>query len=220
MEYARRMSLMWFAAQAGNWEYADFELDGMHDAQKAAEATDPDRAPSLRAFGSTSLDPLGDAIDGKDIAEFRTSFAAAIQGCNSCHATTVDSDFPHGHGFIRVQVPTNTVDSILVFTPAAAVASPSGIEVANPSPGDTIHVGGYSIDGVASLGIDHIDIFLDNRDTGGLTLGSTSVGPTSTWHAEVSIPNNRTGLHTLYFYGHSTGSSMETVVTIPVTVAH
>jgi hypothetical protein len=182
MDYARRLSLTWFAAQAGNWDYAGFEVGGMHDTQHIGETTEPDRAPSLRAFASAYLDPLSAAIDAKDIARFRTTYAATIQGCNSCHAGTVDSDFPQGHGFIKVQVPTNTLDSILVFAPtppATAGASASGFEVGNPSPGDTIHAGGYSIAGVASLGIDHIDIFLDNRDAGGSTLGSVSSARTT-----------------------------------------
>jgi hypothetical protein len=220
IEYAHRMSEMWFAAQAANWEFADIELEGMHDVQKVAETTDPDHAASLRAFGSSSLDPLGDAIDGKDIAQFRAAYSAAIAGCNSCHAATRDPDHPQGHGFIRIQVPTNTLDSIVAFGPmGATVTSAAGLEVRNPSPGDTIHTGAYAISGAAALGIDHVDIFLDNRDAGGLSLGSASVGSNSQWHAIVSIPNNQTGLHTLYFYGHPAGLSRETVVTVPTTVA-
>jgi hypothetical protein len=220
IEYAHRMSEMWFAAQASNWEFADIELEGMRDIQKVAETTDPDHAASLRAFASSSLDPLGETIDAKDVVQFRTAYTAAIAGCNSCHAATTDPDHPRGHGFIRIQVPANTLDSIIAFSPNPSSASHAGFKVSNPSPGDTIHVGGYSIAGLASLGIDHIDIFLDNRDTGGASLGSASVGSNSQWNAVVTIPNNQTGLHTLYFYGHPAGLSMETVVTVPVTVAH
>src|SRR5437899_1707400 len=51
-------------------------------------------------------------------------------------------------------------------------------DVANPSPGDTIHVGGNVIEGMAvdtaaqeGTGIEAIDIFLGNRDQGGTIIG-------------------------------------------------
>src|SRR5258708_3868210 len=52
------------------------------------------------------------------------------------------------------------------------------LTIANPSPGDTVHVGGYIIQGTANdsaaefgNGIEAIDIFLGNRDEGGTLVG-------------------------------------------------
>ena len=61
-----------------------------------------------------------------------------------------------------------------MVAPSAATIS---LLVYNPSSGDTVHAGGYSIEGVAmdkaaqsGSGIDRIEIFLDNRDEGGTRL--------------------------------------------------
>ena len=107
--------------------------------------------------------------------------------------------------------------------------APSGasivLDVANPSPGDTIHVGGINIEGMAwdkaaqsGTGIDRIEIFLDDRDSGGTMLTQASFGTNSMWHALVSLPSNQTGLHTLSFYAHSSVTGKEWLVSVPVTI--
>jgi len=100
------------------------------------------------------------------------------------------------------------------------------MDVGNPSPGDTIHVGGYVIDGTAfdkaaqsGSGIDRLEIFLDSRDSGGMFLTDATPGTNNMWHAIVPLPTNQTGLHTLYFYAHSSVTGQEAVVSIPVTIA-
>jgi len=110
-----------------------------------------------------------------------------------------------------------------VVAPSASTIS---VSVSNPSPGDTIHAGGYTIEGTAidkaaqtGSGIDRVDIFLDSRDAGGMILTEATPGSNNMWHALVPLPTNQTGLHTLYFYAHSSVTDQEAVVTIPVTVA-
>jgi len=100
------------------------------------------------------------------------------------------------------------------------------VDVSNPSPGDTIHAGGYVIDGVAfdkaaqsGSGVDRIEIFLDSRDSGGMFLTQATPGADNTWHAIVPLPTNQTGQHTLFFYAHSSVTGQEAVVSIPVTIA-
>jgi hypothetical protein len=100
------------------------------------------------------------------------------------------------------------------------------LEVGNPSPGDTIHVGAYNIIGRAfdktattGSGIDRIDVFLDSRDAGGMFLGAGTMMNNNLWSATIDIPKNQTGLHTLTFYAHSSVSGAELVVSVPVTVA-
>jgi hypothetical protein len=129
--------------------------------------------------------------------------------------------------------PTTTTPATTTTT-TTSTTQPSGaatmqsmtLEVGNPSPGDTIHVGAYNIIGRAldrnatsGSGIDRIDVFLDNRDQGGMFLASGSVLANNLWSATVTIPNNQTGLHNLTFYAHSSVSDREISVTVPVTVA-
>jgi hypothetical protein len=129
--------------------------------------------------------------------------------------------------------PTTTTPATTTTT-TTSTTQPSGaatmqsmtLEVGNPSTGDTIHVGAYNIIGRAldrnatsGSGIDRIDVFLDNRDQGGMFLASGSVLANNLWSATVTIPNNQTGLHNLTFYAHSSVSDREISVTVPVTVA-
>jgi len=136
---------------------------------------------------------------------------------------------------------------VLAIGTAPALAqegSTIDFDVANPSPGDTIHVGGNVIQGVAfdnaaesGTGIEAIDIFLGNRDQGGIIIGHgtydlTTVSETDSgamlvgmpdepgmWNALVTVPSNKTGSNTLWFYAHSAISGEELAISIPVTVA-
>jgi hypothetical protein len=115
-------------------------------------------------------------------------------------------------------------------TPAATTTKTAGssstivVNIGNPQPGDTIKTGAIAISGDArdtaatsGSGIDRIDIFLDDRDAGGRFLGSAQLGPNSFWQATVTLPNNQTGLHELFFYAHSSASGATKVVSVPVT---
>lgn len=52
----------------------------------------------MKAFGSGFLDPLGEAIEARDVKKFETAFKAAQQACNACHAAA-------GFAFIRYELP-------------------------------------------------------------------------------------------------------------------
>ena len=106
------------------------------------------------------------------------------------------------------------------------LASSITFEVGNPSPGDTIHAGGYVIEGVgvdksaqSGSGIDRIDVFLDNRDSGGMFLGQAGMSQSNMWTATVTLPSNQLGLHSLWFYAHSSVTDQEMAVSVPVTIA-
>ncbi len=125
---------------------------------------------------------------------------------------------------------TTTTQPLTATTTTTTAVSPMSstltLQVGNPSPGDTIHAGGYIMQGVAfdraatsGAGIDRIDIFLDNRDEGGMFLGQSVIGQTNMWTADVQLPNNQLGLHTLSFYAHSTVNGQGTLVSVPVTIA-
>lgn len=122
-----------------------------------------------------------------------------------------------------------TQPSTMTTTPAimsvAPMTSTTVLNVGNPSPNDTIKTGAYSIQGDAfdkaatsGTGIDRIDIFLDNRDNGGLFLSTATLGTSSFWQAVVNLPNNQTGLHELWFYAHSSVTGQIMAVSVPVTI--
>jgi hypothetical protein len=117
-----------------------------------------------------------------------------------------------------------------------AAGSKMFFDVGNPAAGDSIHVGGYTIEGLAfdraadqSPGIERIDVFLEDRDSGGTlighgVLGSASLVPDdpdlagSGWTAQVMLTNKMTGPHTLFFYALSGATGEEALVTVPVQV--
>jgi hypothetical protein len=123
--------------------------------------------------------------------------------------------------------------------PAEAVA-PQGssiyLDVANPSPGGFVHAGAYAIQGIAfdsaadsGPGIDHVDIFVDNRDAGGVLVGHATLGAASAqpddpnlggagWSAHVVIPNKLMGPHSLFVYALSDVTGEEMTVAIPIQV--
>lgn len=150
---------------------------------------------------------------------------------------------------LRLLGPLTLAATLTLTTPVMAQdASSINLEIGNPSPGDTIHVGAFVIEGVAfdreapdGTGIDHVQIFLDNRDTGGMLVGEANLGTDNVirdngedsvmmiapaiqdadevWTATLYLPSHQTGFHTLFFYAHSAITGAESIVTMPVTVA-
>src|SRR5258708_34862557 len=110
------------------------------------------------------------------------------------------------------------------------------LEVSNPSGGDTIHVGAYMMEGMAfdraadqGAGLERVDIFLEDRNTGGVLIGSGQMAAPSPvpddpqlseagWSAHVIVPRNMVGGHTMFVYTMSAITGGELVVGIPITV--
>src|SRR6266545_701539 len=88
IEYGNRFSRLHFAAKAGNWDMAKYQLDEMIEIQEVGETTRPNRAAGLKAFEDAYLKALDAAITAQDANAFDTAFAAAITGCNACHAAS------------------------------------------------------------------------------------------------------------------------------------
>jgi hypothetical protein len=117
-------------------------------------------------------------------------------------------------------------------------AAPSQMyfDVGNPSSGDTLHVGAFLIEGIAfdraadeGPGIESIEVFVDDRDTGGMLVGRGVLGAPSPvpddpdlagagWTARVTLTSKMTGPHTMFFYALSGVTGEEMVVTVPVHV--
>ncbi len=105
MEYSNRISRVYFAQKAGNWDMAKYQVGQMTEIQAVGETTRPSRAPLLKAFEASFLKPLDKAIDSKDSKTFDTAYTAAIRGCNACHAASKAPEWK-SYQFIKVQVPT------------------------------------------------------------------------------------------------------------------
>jgi len=163
---------------------------------------------------------------GESPQDANVDTAAAVTAMCIGKASTANAGAttPAVPGAPATTVPAAPAAPAAPASPAATTgASTISISVGNPSSGDTIKTGAISISGDAKdtaatsgSGIDRIDIFLDDRDTGGLFLGSAQLGPGSFWQATVTLPNNQQGLHTLFFYAHATSGKTATAK-VPVT---
>ena len=98
IEYGNRYSIIYYAAKAGNWPLAAYQLKEMREIQEVGETTRPGRADALKAFEQSFLDPLGKTIETKDVESFEAAFKAGIKGCNGCHAAL-------GFPFITYELP-------------------------------------------------------------------------------------------------------------------
>ena len=103
--------------EAGNWDMAHHQIIEMREIREVGETTRPARAPALKSFESSFLDPLDHAVAAKDKTKFESAYNAAIQGCNSCHGSQTSSDFPQSFRFVKVQTPKDMLDSIYSHSP-------------------------------------------------------------------------------------------------------
>lgn len=92
MEYANRFWSMYYAAKSGNWDLAAYQMKEALEIQEVGETTRPARAPMLKAFESSFLDPLNNTINAKNFSAFQTAYNTTVGGCNGCHAA---SGFPY-----------------------------------------------------------------------------------------------------------------------------
>ena len=98
IEYGSRFALTKFAADAGDWGMAQYQLKEATEIQEVGEVTRPKNADLLKNFEHKFLDPLAKDIQAKDQAAFDKDFETAMQGCNACHQAT-------GHPYVDIQDP-------------------------------------------------------------------------------------------------------------------
>jgi hypothetical protein len=110
IEYSHRYSTLYYAAKAGNWPLAAYELKVVLEIQEVGETTRPEKAEALKAFERSFLTPLDKTIKAKDVKRFEAAFKAGIQGCNGCHTA-------QGVPFIKYQLPDSSL-SPLALKPA------------------------------------------------------------------------------------------------------
>jgi hypothetical protein len=98
IEYSNRFTNVYYAAQAGNWGMAAYQLKELPEIQEVAETTRPGRKDALQGFESSALVPLGKDIVNQDLAGFNADFKTATAFCNACHQAT-------GFGYIVYALP-------------------------------------------------------------------------------------------------------------------
>lgn len=101
IEYSHRYSTMYYAAKAGNWPLAAYELKEALEIQEVGGTTRPEKADALKAFERSFLTTIDKAIKAQDFKRFDAAFKAGIQGCNACHTA---QKMP----FIKYQLPDNS----------------------------------------------------------------------------------------------------------------
>lgn len=98
LEYSYRFGTLFYAAKAGDWAVADYQLKEMTEIQEVGENTRPGRAAALKNFEEKSLGPIGEAIKQRNLKAFNVAFQAAMKSCNECHTE-------QKYGFIHYQLP-------------------------------------------------------------------------------------------------------------------
>ncbi len=108
-EIGRRFTAIFYAARAGNWDLANYELKELREIQEVGEITRPKRKEALISFEESFLGgeenptegTLQDAINKKNFVAFNKSFKSATNGCNGCHQST-------GFSFIKYRLPAKS----------------------------------------------------------------------------------------------------------------
>jgi hypothetical protein len=99
------------AAQAGNWEFAAYELGNLHGAfNRLGQAHPTEHDISLpQMIASVTADPFKDlnsAIQSKDGTSFGKAYGDLTDACNSCHQA-------FNHGVVEIRVPSQASASDL-----------------------------------------------------------------------------------------------------------
>lgn len=92
LELMKRINTMWFAAQAGNWDFVRFEIDEAGGDIDVLKTTRPARYPPIRAWADANLTAMDKAAVAGDKAAFEKAFDNALIGCNGCHAASSAGD--------------------------------------------------------------------------------------------------------------------------------
>ncbi|MCW3105965.1 MAG: hypothetical protein JWQ09_471 [Segetibacter sp.] len=80
---------LWFAGQNENWKLADFEIHEIMEAIDDIKKYEIDRKESgLISMMEPSLDSVNNAIEHKDIIQFKNSYTLLTNTCNNCHKET------------------------------------------------------------------------------------------------------------------------------------
>lgn len=98
------MAKMWFAAEASNWQLAEYELHELSETADAVAALKVSRdkidiSDEIKKALGPRITALRQSIDGHGTAGFADSYSAALNSCNGCHDSA-------GYPFIHITIPS------------------------------------------------------------------------------------------------------------------
>ena len=100
MEFGHRFYVAYYAAKAGNWELADYEIHELIEAQEVAETTRPKYKKQLKSFEDNYLSKLNNTIKEESWDKFKKQYTQTTVACNQCHKS-------NGHPYIKYILPKN-----------------------------------------------------------------------------------------------------------------
>jgi len=108
-----RHERMWRAEQAGDWDFAAYELGNLRGAfgrlgRAHPMEEDTPFADMIESVTKKPLEGLKNAIDRRDDADFGKSYDGLSEACNSCHQAL-------NHGTIQIGRPAGAPQSDLIF---------------------------------------------------------------------------------------------------------
>jgi hypothetical protein len=103
---------LWFAGSSENWELADFETKEINESIQDIETYCQDRIEiHYISMIKPPLDSLNDAINKKNINQFKRGFVFLTNTCNDCHRVSK-------HAFNVIEIPSTPPFSNQSYKPA------------------------------------------------------------------------------------------------------
>ena len=98
------MAKMWFAAEASNWDLANYELHETSETMDAVAGLNVSRnnvdiSVEIKSVLGSQIMNLQRAIDEQSLTAFTASYNKALSACNECHNS-------FGYRFIHVTTPS------------------------------------------------------------------------------------------------------------------
>lgn len=84
-EIGARYWKCWYAARAGNWDNADWQMREMKKLLRLCTVTRPKYTEDLTAYVGDALRPVTDAIAARDATAFEAAYARSVESANEFH---------------------------------------------------------------------------------------------------------------------------------------
>jgi hypothetical protein len=109
---SRNYGNLWHAARGGNWDLASFYFRRTRTLLRNLSVTRPKYAAQLAEYEREHLDPVGEALAGRDLGRFEKLYDASVTRANELHVVT-------GYPYIRWSRPEEPPDAGLDLGPGS-----------------------------------------------------------------------------------------------------